>query len=128
MKRQILLATVAIMLASGTASACPGKGKKHSAPPAPVVGGGSAAGGPAVAGGWSATQADSAEVKAAAAYALHMLNRPTATISTIDNASQQVVAGINYRMELTLSDGSRWAVTVWRKLDGSFDMIAATQL
>jgi hypothetical protein len=39
-------------------------------------------------------------------------------VRSVDSASQQVVAGMNYRIELTLADGSRWAVTVYRMLSG----------
>jgi hypothetical protein len=48
------------------------------------------------------------------------MNRPGVTLTSLDAVQQQVVAGLNYRLDLTLSDGSRVRATVWKKLDGTF--------
>jgi hypothetical protein len=74
---------------------------------------------PAMVGGWSAGTAD-AESRAAAQFAVTAMNQPGLTLVSIDRVRQQVVAGINYQLDLTLSDGSRVRATVWKKLDGSF--------
>lgn len=117
MSRVLLAVIMAGMLGACAHAAAPDGGASDTSPPAP-----------AVAGGWSAADRASAEVAAAADYAAHMLNRGGATVASIDSASQQVVAGMNYRLDLTLSDGSRWRVTVWRKLDAGMEMTAASGL
>ena len=68
------------------------------------------------------TYAPSAEARAAAQYAVTAMNRPGITLTSLDAVQQQVVAGINYRLDLTLSDGSKVRATVWKKLDGSFEL------
>lgn len=76
---------------------------------------------PVITGGWSAgTVSDSA--RAAAQYAVTAMNQPGVTLRSLDAVQQQVVAGINYRLDLTLSDGSRVRATVWKKLDGTFEL------
>lgn len=76
---------------------------------------------PVITGGWSAG-AVSAEARAAAQFAVTAMNRPGVTLSSLDAVQQQVVAGINYRLDLTLSDSSRVRATVWKKLDGTFEL------
>ncbi len=43
----------------------------------------------------------------------------------IVSAQRQVVAGMNYRLDLKLRDASRWRVTVWRRLDGTLQVTSA---
>ncbi|MCW3834630.1 cystatin domain-containing protein [Sphingomonas canadensis] len=81
-----------------------------------------------VPGGWGAADAADPEVKAAADFALAQLNRPGATIAAIGNPRQQVVAGMNYGFVLTLSDGTRWDVTVYARFDGTKQLTAAKQV
>ena len=50
------------------------------------------------------------------------MNRPGVTLTSLDAVQQQVVAGLNYRLDLTLSDGSKVRATVWKKLDGTFEL------
>jgi uncharacterized lipoprotein YajG len=76
---------------------------------------------PAIAGGWSPGIID-ADSRAAAQFAVTAMNQPGITLTSLDSVRQQVVAGINYRLDLTLSDGSRVRATVWKKLDGSFEL------
>jgi uncharacterized lipoprotein YajG len=76
---------------------------------------------PAMVGGWSAGVID-AESRAAAQFAVTTMNQPGITLTSLDAVGQQVVAGRNYRLDLTLSDGSRVRATVWKKLDGSFEL------
>ncbi|WP_295631069.1 cystatin domain-containing protein [Novosphingobium sp.] len=74
---------------------------------------------PMIAGGWSPIPAPAAdpEVRAAARAALTRLPHH-ARLRRIESAERQVVAGMNYRLVLRLSNGQRWSATVWRKLDG----------
>lgn len=76
---------------------------------------------PVITGGWSAGT-PSAEARAAAQFAVTAMNRPGITLTSLDAVQQQVVAGINYRLDLTLSDGSKVRATVWKKLDGTFEL------
>ncbi len=62
------------------------------------------------------------EVGPAARFALARLPKPHGTLKTIVGAERQVVAGINYRMVLVLSDAKHWRVQVWRKLDGTMQL------
>lgn len=71
---------------------------------------------PAIAGGYGPVEVDDA-VRQAATFAVSQLGRAGATLTRVDNAQQQVVAGLNLRLDLTLSDGSRWRVVVFRSLD-----------
>lgn len=87
----------------------------HAAPPAE---------GPPLVGGWSEVPAArlQAEVGAVARFAVSKLPRPHGKLKRIVGAERQVVAGMNYRMILILSDNSRWRVQVWKKLDGTMEL------
>jgi ferric-dicitrate binding protein FerR (iron transport regulator) len=76
---------------------------------------------PVITGGWSAGTV-STDARAAAQFAVTAMNQPGVTLTSLDRVQQQVVAGINYRLDLTLSDGSRVRATVWKKLDGTFEL------
>ena len=75
---------------------------------------------PMITGGWSLipTPATDPEVRAAARAALTKLPHH-AHLRRIESAERQVVAGMNYRLVLRLTNGQRWSATVWRKLDGA---------
>lgn len=75
-------------------------------------------------GGWSEVPKTelAKEVGAAARFAVARLPRPHGRLKTIVGAERQVVAGMNYRMLLVLSDGKRWRVQVWKKLDGTMQL------
>lgn len=64
-------------------------------------------------------------VQAAARFAADHLPQAHGGLAEVGSAQTQVVAGTNYRMVLRLADGTRWSVTVWRKLEGSFDLTDA---
>ena len=119
--KSLLAASTAALLLSGCnasngADATPSAGNAATSTPqaeAPAR--------PVITGGWSAGS-PSAEARAAAQYAVTAMNRPGITLTSLDAVQQQVVAGINYRLDLTLSDGSKVRATVWKKLDGSFEL------
>ena len=75
-------------------------------------------------GGWSevprATLAS--EAGPAARYAVAHLPGRHGRLKAIIGAERQVVAGMNYRMLLVLTDGQRWRVQVWKKLDGTMEL------
>jgi len=75
-------------------------------------------------GGWSEVPGAelAGEVGTAARFAVAHLPGPHGKLKTIVGAERQVVAGTNYRMLLVLSDGKRWRVQVWKKLDGTMQL------
>lgn len=86
-----------------------------------------AVGGMPVPGGWSQGRTDDPQVKAAADFAVTQLPGG-AKLSRIDAVSQQVVAGMNYRLDLSLSDGSRWQATIYRRFDGTMRLTQSMKL
>lgn len=80
---------------------------------------------PVVVGGWQAADPSGEGVQAAASYAAAHLPQPHGTLVEVTSAQTQVVAGTNLRMALRMADGTRWSVTVWHKLDGSFELTDA---
>lgn len=75
-------------------------------------------------GGWStiARPAGDAQVRAAAAAVMAQMPAGHRRLRRIETAEQQVVAGMNYRLMLRLSDRSHWHAVVWHKLDGTYDV------
>ncbi len=82
---------------------------------------------PPLAGGWHASAVDP-EARAAAAFAVRAMNRPEASLKSLDAVQSQVVAGLNYQLDLTLMDGSRWRMVVYRNLDGALSLTSSTPL
>lgn len=80
--------------------------------------------GHAVVGGWSEVPRArlQTEVGAVARFAVSKLPKPHGALKQIVGAERQVVAGMNYRMILILTDGGRWRVQVWKKLDGTMQL------
>jgi hypothetical protein len=104
-------ATAVLLLVSGC-----NYGSSDSASPAGVV------------GGWSTAEVSDDGVKAAANAAAAKLGSGRSKVKSIDSASYQVVAGTNYRIEVTLADGTRWQAVVWRKIDGSYEVTESRQI
>lgn len=77
--------------------------------------------GQALAGGWNVGSATDPNVKAAADFAARQLPGQVG-VTTIESVSQQVVAGMNYRLGLLLADGSRWEVVVYRRYDSAMQL------
>lgn len=75
-------------------------------------------------GGWGTTEV-TPEIEKAAQFALGAMNVPADSLDTISDASQQVVAGMNYRMVLTLKDGRRFDVQVFHALDDHYELTSA---
>jgi hypothetical protein len=85
-------------------------------------------GGGQMVGAYASAAPQEPDVLAAARFAASAASKGKAQLVSVDDAQRQVVAGTNYRMTLTLSDASRWEVTVWRKLDGVMALTASRQL
>lgn len=86
-----------------------------------------AADGPPIAGGWSNGNKTDPMVRAAADFAAGQLPGKAA-VKAIEAVSQQVVAGINYRITLLLADGSRWEVVVYRRFSGEMHLTQSMKL
>ncbi len=71
-------------------------------------------------GGWRAGSTDDGNVQAAASWAAEQMG---GDLASVDSARTQSVQGINYQLEITLQDGSRWRVTVNRSPGGDFSML-----
>lgn len=80
-----------------------------------------------VVGGWSALDPAHADAQVAAAAAVARLPGGGA-LAGIESAEQQVVAGMNYRLVILLADSRRWSVTIWRKLDGGWELTRSERL
>ncbi len=72
-------------------------------------------------GGFSKSSASDEEVLSAAKFAVSKHDAKL-TLQSIEEAEAQVVAGMNYKLKLTTSDGRKAAVVVWRKLDGGHEL------
>ena len=78
----------------------------------------------ALPGGFSAVAATDAEALAAAKFAVAARDAKL-QFQTIETAERQVVAGLNYRLTLRVSDAGkarRADAVVWRKLDGTHEL------
>ncbi|HMT43490.1 MAG TPA: YbaY family lipoprotein [Chakrabartia sp.] len=82
---------------------------------------------PAMVGGWSSAPAD-AQARKAAEFALKQLKRGKARIRSVDVVERQVVAGTNYRIDMTLTDKTRWRVVVWQRLDGGYRLTSSQRI
>ena len=75
---------------------------------------------PPVTGGWHELRPSDPELVAVAAFVVPRLPVRRARLLRIEGGERQVVAGMNYRIGLQLTDRSRWLALVWHKLDGSY--------
>lgn len=116
MTRSPHLALAALALAAGCAACKP---DQPAAPPGPES---------QVVGGYSPADPTEPAVLAAANFAAGAASKGTAELLSVDGAEKQVVAGMNYRLNLTLSDGSRWKATVYRALDNRMALTSSRQL
>lgn len=79
---------------------------------------------PVITGGWSKA-ALTPEIEKVAVWAFNAMDVPGAELAEIENISQQVVAGMNYRMDLVFTDGRRWRVQVYQNLAGERSLTSA---
>jgi hypothetical protein len=76
--------------------------------------------GPPVVGGFHELRPNDPELVAVAAFVVPRLPVRRARLLRIEGGERQVVAGMNYRIGVQLTDGSRWLALVWHKLDGTY--------
>jgi uncharacterized protein YceK len=108
--RLVLTSIAATLMLSGCANA-----QQTADSPTPIV------------GGWSNAEV-TPDVTKAAAFALGELKIPADRLDRIENVQRQVVAGTNYRFAIVLKDKHQWRVTVWSKLDGSYELTAREEV
>jgi len=88
---------------------------------------------PALAGGYSPAEINS-EVRKIAEFAVKTQGKATERplrLVKILKAERQVVAGLNYRLEIEVADGSKHLkarAVVWKKLDGSLALTSWEKL
>jgi hypothetical protein len=77
-----------------------------------------------VTGGYAPADINNADVKAARDFAVAELYRrfPQRAIVEGATAEQQVVAGMNYRFEITMSGGKKYRAVVYRNLQGAMSV------
>lgn len=80
---------------------------------------------PQLVGGWAETEIDS-DVKRVVDYVHAQMDNPR-EVKTINWAKSQVVKGVNYEVNYTLADDTEWTATVYRDLDGSFEILQAPE-
>ena len=79
-------------------------------------------------GGFRDVAVTDPDVRAAARFGVAHLRPPHPRLASIDGAQQQVVAGMNYRIDVTLTDRSRWRLTVYRPLRGEMRLTSAARI
>lgn len=77
--------------------------------------------------GWSKAQG-TPELEQISVWAFNQMDVPGAELAGIEAISQQVVAGMNYRMDLVFTDGSRWRIQVYRNLSGERSLTSAEKI
>src|SRR4051794_2548799 len=83
---------------------------------------------PAIAGSYRPADTANVDVRSAARFAVASIEGPRARLRSIDAAQEQVVAGMNYRLDLTTSSGRRWRVTVYHPLRGRMQLTSQERL
>ena len=81
-----------------------------------------------VTGGFRDVAVTDPGVRAAARFGVAHLRPPHPRLARINGAQQQVVAGMNYRIDVTLTDRSRWRLTVYRPLRGEMQLTSAARI
>jgi hypothetical protein len=72
-----------------------------------------------IVGGFSPADINSSEVQAAAQFAAQSLG---GLLAKVTSAEQQVVAGMNYRMNIELQNRAKHTVVVYKDLQGNMSL------
>ncbi len=78
-----------------------------------------------IAGGMASTNSQDAEVVKAATFAASQLGKDG--LDSLLEASQQVVAGMNYAMKIKLKSGAVYKVLVYRDLQGNYSLTESSR-
>lgn len=76
-------------------------------------------------GGFRTVATDDDGVQGAASFAAGELG---GSLQSVDSAQAQTVAGINYRLTITLDGGAVWQVAVHRSLQGEYSLQSSSQV
>jgi hypothetical protein len=84
---------------------------------------------PRLVGGWEAAEL-SPKAKAAATFAVQKIAKvnPERKLRAVHSVQQQVVAGMNYRFTLEMTDQTRWEAVVYENLEGAFSLTGLKEL
>lgn len=80
---------------------------------------------PPIAGGYSSTDVNTADVQDAAQFAAQALGN---LLNRVTKAERQVVAGMNYRLQLSLQNGAEYEVVVYVDLQNQRSLSSSRQL
>ena len=85
---------------------------------------------PVITGGYGGADLNDAGVKAAQAIAVNEIytRHPTRALVDKVTAETQVVAGLNYRFNITMSGGAAYRVVVYRNLQGEMSVSSFEKL
>ena len=113
-RKSLMIRTMSASLLAALA-ACTTAPASQEAPAAPVI-----------TGGYGSADLDDAWVKAAQTVAVNEIYTRNPTRALVEKVSvqQQVVAGINYAFDITMSGGGHFKVTVYRDLQGKMEVTA----
>jgi hypothetical protein len=100
-------ATRAVLAVAIIFAAAPAQAQSDEQPAAPIM-----------VGGYRAANVQDAGVQAAARFAATAIGGTGVSVRTIHSAQQQLVQGMNYKIDFTASNGRRSIVTVYRPLRG----------
>lgn len=111
--RLAVLAAASVLAAAGCAS-----------PPAPEPAPGETAPAPVIAGGYAPAGETGPDYAAAEALAIQTIyeRNPQRGLVKSKTAEVQVVAGLNYRFQITMTSGAVYDVTVYRDLQGKLSV------
>lgn len=85
---------------------------------------------PVMTGGYGGADLNDAGVKAAQAIAVNEIYTRQPTRALVDNvtAETQVVAGLNYRFNITMSGGATYRIVIYRTLQGEMSVSSFEKL
>lgn len=105
--RILSASTKAAFAASIACLAAPASVSAATQPAAPMV------------GGYQQADVRDSRIRAASRFAVTEVGGRGARLRSINAAEQQIVQGTNYKLDITVSDGQRWLVTVYQPLRGA---------
>ena len=85
---------------------------------------------PALVGGYTSVSVNNADIQQVATFAANQVAKGKATLKKVTSAQTQVVAGLNYRLVIQLSNGQRYKVVVYKPLGAGAKLVlrSATKL
>jgi hypothetical protein len=81
---------------------------------------------PAMLGGYTSVSVNNADVKQAASFAANQVSKGKAKLRKVTAAQTQVVAGLNYRLVIQLSNGQRYKVVVYKPLGSGAKLVLSS--